>query len=315
MVGIGGPRFGPQHALRWVGGAAPQDLGTLPGSEQSFAEAVSSDGAFVAGYSHVEYTEPVEGGGTATGTHKRAFVWSAAGGLRALNWLQVFGPGGKYAQATPTGVSTDGRIASGTGRTTNLAGCPYEFGCDVAVRWVDGAAESLGVLGAGGDGNPVPPQPRQRHVGRRSRDRRGEHRTCGGRQNARLPVGGRRHAKSRNTPWRRARQSGRGRLGRRNDSRGALRRWCRGPDLRLDGRGGDARPPDAAGAPGRRPRRLGPRLPHGRLGGRPDRRRAGDESRRPARGLARRARPTDRHRGDDGGRQGERSGQRSHRPL
>jgi probable HAF family extracellular repeat protein len=79
-----------QRAFRWTASGRMQDLGTLPGYDESVALGVSADGAVVVGSS----------GG-------RAFRWTASGGMQDLGTL-----GGGWSVAL--GVSADGAVVVGS---------------------------------------------------------------------------------------------------------------------------------------------------------------------------------------------------------
>jgi len=96
-------------------------LGTLPGSDQSWAAGVSADGSVVVGYAQ-----------NAAG-QTRAFRWTASGGMQDLGTL-----GGNWSAAW--GVSADGSVVVGAAR--NAAGMARAF------RWTPaGGMQDLGTLG------------------------------------------------------------------------------------------------------------------------------------------------------------------------
>jgi hypothetical protein len=95
------------HAVRWAGGPV-QDLGTLPGTLYSVANAVSDDGA-------------VLGGNSVTGSNLQAFVWTPSTGM-----LSVGGYLGQHGVLMPAtfqpwevlAVSGDGLTVGGYGLNT-----------------------------------------------------------------------------------------------------------------------------------------------------------------------------------------------------
>jgi probable HAF family extracellular repeat protein len=72
------------------------ELGTLPGTEESIATAISADGNWVVGYS------------TTAGSPDKAWRWSAFTGMLAIGDL----PGGADFSFA-TGVSSDGSVVVG----------------------------------------------------------------------------------------------------------------------------------------------------------------------------------------------------------
>jgi probable HAF family extracellular repeat protein len=80
-----------------------QDLGTLPGSDQSWAFGVSADGSVVVGYAY-----NAEG-------QERAFRWTAAGGMEDLNitYANLLTNGSVLEVASA--ISPDGRYIVGWG--------------------------------------------------------------------------------------------------------------------------------------------------------------------------------------------------------
>jgi probable HAF family extracellular repeat protein len=88
VVGGAENAAGQRRAFRWENGVM-QDLGTLPGGNQSAAWGVSADGAVVVG-----------------GSDGRAFRWTASGGMQDLGTL---GGGSSWAY----GVSADGAVVVG----------------------------------------------------------------------------------------------------------------------------------------------------------------------------------------------------------
>ena len=105
------------RAFRWTAAGGMQDLGTLPGYDESYASGVSADGAVVVGWAE-----------NAAG-RSRAFRWTAAGGMQDLGTL-----GGDESVAY--GVSADGTVV--VGEAENAAGYWRAF------RWtVGGGMENL----------------------------------------------------------------------------------------------------------------------------------------------------------------------------
>ncbi len=92
VVGWDENAAGEWRAFRWTAAGGMQDLGTLPGSDESVAWGVSADGSVVVG-----------GAYNAAGQW-RAFRWTAAGGMQDLGML---GGGGA------SGVSADGSVVVG----------------------------------------------------------------------------------------------------------------------------------------------------------------------------------------------------------
>ncbi len=138
-MSIAGPRFrahgwglsaccGVALSVAWFGSTALalpptfRGLGTLPGGTNSGAFAVSSNGAYVAGYS-----------GTPLGD--RAFRWSRQSGMQSLGTL----PG--TVDSRGIGVSADGSVVAG------YASSPSGYR---AFRWAGGVMKDLGTL-PGGD--------------------------------------------------------------------------------------------------------------------------------------------------------------------
>ena len=96
-------------------------LGTLPGGGRSWAYDVSADGAVVVGWAS-----------NAAG-QRRAFRWTASGGMQNLGTL-----GGTWSEAW--GVSADGAVVVG--------GASNAAGQDRAFRWTaSGGMQNLGTLG------------------------------------------------------------------------------------------------------------------------------------------------------------------------
>jgi probable HAF family extracellular repeat protein len=75
IVGYGGTSSSMHHALRWRHGGPPEDLGVLPGAEQSDAFAASADGSIIVGYCIFP------------GSTQRAFVYTDQGGMVDLTAL------------------------------------------------------------------------------------------------------------------------------------------------------------------------------------------------------------------------------------
>ncbi|GAB5536213.1 MAG: hypothetical protein Rubg2KO_24620 [Rubricoccaceae bacterium] len=134
---------GTEVAVRWIGSAAPEDLGLLPfgeASPNSRGLAVSADGSVVVGYSEVE--APGFTGSGVSGT-EQAIRWEE-GTLTGLGWLDG-GSNGWLSSSQATGVSADGSIIVGYSRSNSLAGCSNESGCVEAVLWGD-EMQGLGAL-------------------------------------------------------------------------------------------------------------------------------------------------------------------------
>ena len=109
------------RAFRWTAAGGMQNLGTLPGSDESEARGVSADGSVVVGSAR-----------NAAGQW-RAFRWTAAGGMQNLGTL-----GGDHSWAA--GISADGSVV--VGEAENAAGQ------DRAFRWTAARGmRSLGTLG------------------------------------------------------------------------------------------------------------------------------------------------------------------------
>jgi probable HAF family extracellular repeat protein len=121
VVGVAENAAGQQRAFRWTASGGMQDLGTLPGTDESQALGVSADGSVVVGRAY-----------NAAG-HWRAFRWTAARGMQDLGTL-----GGYLSVAW--GVSADGSVV--VGEAQNAAGQ------DRAFRWTAaGGMQDLGTLG------------------------------------------------------------------------------------------------------------------------------------------------------------------------
>ncbi len=158
---------------RRIGDGPLQDLGTLPGESRSFAHGVSGDGNVVVGHAeHGAQTNafgqafrwtPTKGmqglgyaksngtysvasgisrdGSTIVGKSQSfgpfgpvdAFVWTEAGGMKALPGL----PNAPYISTNARGVSADGSVAVGE--------APHVDGVTHAVRWVNGGIQDLTV--------------------------------------------------------------------------------------------------------------------------------------------------------------------------
>ncbi len=103
---IAGTSFGStSRAVRWDSAGTPQDLGVLPGTLNSVANAISGDGATVVG--ECDFTTP--------------FVWTQTSGMQPLQTVEG---------ATAFAVSFDGSVAAG-----------YE-GLN-AARWNNGVLQVL----------------------------------------------------------------------------------------------------------------------------------------------------------------------------
>jgi probable HAF family extracellular repeat protein len=105
-----------QAACLWDGGIY-QDLGVLPGSAWSEARGLSENGQVAAGFSSV-------------GNDRKPVRW-VNGVIQPLGYPQL-------RSGWAAGVSVDGRIIAGTVQTL--------WGETFAVRWVDGAPQTLGRL-------------------------------------------------------------------------------------------------------------------------------------------------------------------------
>jgi len=121
VVGWDENAAGEWRAFRWTEARGMQDLGTLPGSDESVAWGVSADGSVVVGSAQ-----------NAAGW-VRAFRWTAAGGMQDLGT-----PGGSGSGAH--GVSADGSVV--VGAAYNAAGQWRAF------RWTAARGmQDLGTLG------------------------------------------------------------------------------------------------------------------------------------------------------------------------
>jgi uncharacterized membrane protein len=111
IVGHGHPGSRPE-AFRWTEKGGMQGLGVLPGAEYgSRALAVSSDGSIVVGESDTRYT-------------RTAFIWDEQQGMRSLqqvldqeHGLDLTG----WWLEDARGISADGRVIVGTGRSPSAA--------------------------------------------------------------------------------------------------------------------------------------------------------------------------------------------------
>jgi probable HAF family extracellular repeat protein len=122
VVGYAQNAEGQDRAFRWTATRGMQDLGTLPGTDESQALGVSADGSVVVGWAY-----------NAAG-QRRAFRWTAARGMQDLGTL----PGGYGSEAYV--VSADGSVVVGT--AWNAAGQAHAF------RWTAaGGMQDLGTLG------------------------------------------------------------------------------------------------------------------------------------------------------------------------
>ena len=111
IVGYGHPGFRPE-AFRWTGKQGMQSLGALPDANYgSRALAVSSDGSIVVG-------------GSYTRTSPTAFIWDEQQGMRSLQHVLEEEHGldlaGWWLEAA-RGISADGRVIVGTGRSPSAA--------------------------------------------------------------------------------------------------------------------------------------------------------------------------------------------------
>lgn len=123
IVGFGIPPGGSNViAFLWKSGIGTQALGTLPGGQFSYGNAISADGSIVVG----ESDSP---------SGSRAFRWTASGGMQSLGTL----PGGTFSVANT--ISADGTAIAGYGNTASGTH---------AFRWTaSGGMQSLGVLAGG----------------------------------------------------------------------------------------------------------------------------------------------------------------------
>jgi probable HAF family extracellular repeat protein len=104
-VVVGGARnaAGQWRAFRWTVDGGMQDLGTLPGGYDSFANAVSADGSVVVGWARNADWQ------------WRAFRWTASGGMENLNttYASLLTDGSVLVRAFA--ISPDGRYIVGYG--------------------------------------------------------------------------------------------------------------------------------------------------------------------------------------------------------
>jgi probable HAF family extracellular repeat protein len=101
---------GPYHAFRWTASTGLVDLGTL-GGPGSRALAVSHDGSVIVGTSFLNQLT----------TSNHAFRWTAKTGMQDLNKLVS----GSLELTFATGVSADGTVIAGHGRTNKNVTEPY----------------------------------------------------------------------------------------------------------------------------------------------------------------------------------------------
>lgn len=120
-----------RRAWRWTATTGFVSLGTLPGGGESFAAAVSKDGAVVVGTAT-----------TASG-FRTAFRWTASTGMVAVNFTQLCGSQG--CNSIGTGVSATGTVVVGQSDVVAVSG-------DKAFRATNGIATNLGAL------PPTPPR-------------------------------------------------------------------------------------------------------------------------------------------------------------
>lgn len=104
VVGYSRTPLGFTRAFRWTAANGMQDLGTLPGGQESGAYDVSHDGKVVVGWSFVA------GGG------QHAFRWTAESGMQQLPASPTVVPAFAYA------VSADGSIVAGYGHNRFSSG-------------------------------------------------------------------------------------------------------------------------------------------------------------------------------------------------
>jgi probable HAF family extracellular repeat protein len=91
-------------------------LGSLPGFQESYAQAISGDGQVIVGY--VPQGRPDE---------REAFRWTKASGMKGLGYL----PGSSYGSAA-WATSADGSIVAGDAAHHDCQGCG---GTQRAIRW------------------------------------------------------------------------------------------------------------------------------------------------------------------------------------
>jgi probable HAF family extracellular repeat protein len=108
IVGISTGEPGSSGAFRWTQAAGMRDLGPLPAAFLSAeATAVSGDGSVIVGFANL-------------GTSTRAFIWTAATGIRDLQTELNVHPAG-WALTSATGISRDGSTIVGDGTGPNGA--------------------------------------------------------------------------------------------------------------------------------------------------------------------------------------------------
>lgn len=137
-----------QTAFRWTAATGLVDLGDLPGGTvDSYATAVSADGAVVAGHG-TSAGKPLPGGGSTAITNE-GFRWTAAGGMVGLGSFSG-SPYGSDARA----VSADGSVIVGAATAAN--GFPRAFRWTAETGLVDlglpanaGQAEANGISADG----------------------------------------------------------------------------------------------------------------------------------------------------------------------
>lgn len=122
-----------QTAFRWTAATGLVDLGDLPGGTvDSYATAVSADGAVVAGHG-TSAGKPLPGGGSTAITNE-GFRWTAAGGMTGLGAL----PGSPYG-SEPRSLSSDGSVIVGYAMNADSQLRPF--------RWTAGGGlTDLGLL-------------------------------------------------------------------------------------------------------------------------------------------------------------------------
>ncbi len=103
IVGIVG-----QHAMRWTAATGPMDLGAIPSTASSTAQAVSSDGSVIVGL------------GNSLSISGNGYLWTAQTGMSLLPLL----PG--TTSTSPNSISADGQTIAGNTRIGSNSN---------AIRW------------------------------------------------------------------------------------------------------------------------------------------------------------------------------------